>query len=74
MPRAGVGVVTLSENEYGAAERLKQDCWLHAVFNCAGRPELHVVQDPVPLRWKPVVAVEHDEVNGQQLLAVCKMG
>jgi hypothetical protein len=57
--RAGVGQIALSSNEYHAAERLKQDYWLYAVFNCGSTPELHTVQDPVRLGWEPVVTVEH---------------
>lgn len=61
--RAGVGVVALSENEYRTAERLKGDYWLYAVFNCAGTPELHIVQNPVKLGWQPVMAVEHYQIG-----------
>ena len=61
--RAGVGVVALSENEYRTAERLKQDYWLYAVFNCAGTPVLHTVRDPARLGWQPIVTVEHYQVG-----------
>jgi hypothetical protein len=61
--RAGVGVVALSENEYRTAERLKNDYWLYAVFNCTGPPELHTIQDPARLGWQPVVTVEHYQVG-----------
>ena len=61
--RAGVGVVALSENEYRTAERLKNDFWLYAVFNCAGTPELHIVQDPARLGGQPVMAVEHYRIG-----------
>jgi hypothetical protein len=57
--RAGVGVIALSDNEYRTAERLKNDYWLYAVFNCVGTPELHAVQNPARLGWQPVVTVEH---------------
>lgn len=58
--RAGVGEVFLSANEYRAAERLKRDFWLYAVFNCAKTtPELNIVQDPARLGWEAVVKVEH---------------
>jgi hypothetical protein len=57
--RAGVGVVALTENEYRTAERLKNDYWLYAVFQCAGTPELHRIQHPARLGWQPVVTVEH---------------
>lgn len=61
--RAGVGVVALSENEYRTAERLKDDFWLYAVFNCAGTPDLHVVQNPARLGWQAVMAVEHYRIG-----------
>jgi superfamily II DNA or RNA helicase len=66
--RAGVGVVALSENEYRTAQRLKGDYWLYAVFNCAGTPELHAVQDPARLGWQPVVKVEHYHVSAAEIL------
>ena len=57
--RAGVGIVALSDNEYRTAVRLKADYWLYAVFNCGGTPELHAIQNPARLDWKPIVTVEH---------------
>jgi len=42
-------VVALSENEYRTTQRLKGDYWLYTVFNCAGTPELHAIQDPARL-------------------------
>jgi hypothetical protein len=66
--RAGVGVVALSENEYRTAQRLKGDYWLYAVFNCAGVPELHAVQDPVRLGWRPVMTVEHYAIGAAELI------
>lgn len=65
--RAGVGIVALSENEYRTAERLKSDYWLYAVFNCAGTPELHTVQNPARLGWQPVMAVEHYRIGPEAL-------
>ena len=65
--RAGVGVVALSENEYRTAERLKKDYWLYAVFNCAGTPELHIVNDPARLGWQPVMAVEHYRIGPEAI-------
>jgi hypothetical protein len=65
--RAGVGVVALSENEYRTAQRLKGDYWLYTVFNCAGMPELNVLQDPARLGWTPVVTVEHYQITPAEL-------
>jgi len=61
--RAGVGEIFLSANEYRAAERLKSDFWLYAVFNCGSTPELHTIQDPARLDWQPVTKVEHYKVK-----------
>ncbi len=66
--RAGVGEIAVTTNEYRAAERLRSDYWLYALFNCASTPELHAVQDPIRLGWKPVVAVEHYYVGPAILL------
>ncbi len=71
--RAGVGVVALSENEYRTAQRLKGDYWLYAVFNCAGTPELHAIQDPARLGWKPVVTVEHYQLNVVEIRAASRI-
>jgi hypothetical protein len=61
--RAGVGVIALSENEYRTAQRLKGGYWLYTVFNCASQPQLHAVQDTARLGWKPVLAVEHYQLE-----------
>ena len=66
--RGAVGELALSANEYKTAERLKKDYWLYAVFNCASRPEIHVVQDPVRLGWEPIVRVEHYHVGARVIL------
>jgi len=56
-------VVALSENEYRNAQRLKWDYWLYTVFNCVETPELHPIQDPARLGWKPVVTAEHYQLD-----------
>ena len=61
--RAGVGEIFLSANEYRAAERLKGDFWLYAVFNCGTKPELHTIQNPARLDWQPVTKVEQYKVK-----------
>ncbi|MFO0915272.1 MAG: SNF2-related protein [Pirellulales bacterium] len=65
--RAGVGVVALSSNEYQTAVRLKGDYWLYVVFNCAGTPQLHTIQNPAQLGWQPVMSVEHYQVPAAQI-------
>ena len=66
--RAGVGEIFLSANEYRAAERLKGDYWLYAVFNCASTPELHPYQNPAQLDWQPVTKVEHYKIHAKAVL------
>lgn len=66
--RAGVGEIFLSANEYRAAERLKGDYWLYAVFNCASQPELHPYQNPAQLDWQPVTKVEQYKINPKAVL------
>jgi len=64
--RAGVGEVFLSANEFRAAERLKGDFWLYAVFNCGdgpNQPELNMVQHPSRMGWQPVTRVEQYRIG-----------
>ncbi len=70
--RAGVGEVALSANEYKTAERLKDDYWLYVVFNCAAQPEIHPIQNPVRLGWKPIVRIEHYHVAAKKILEVSR--
>jgi superfamily II DNA or RNA helicase len=57
--RRDVGEVALSSNEFKTAQRLGADYWLYVVYNCGTNPEIHTIQDPMRLGWKPVVRVEH---------------
>jgi hypothetical protein len=68
--RAAVGEIAMTTNEYKTAERLKKDYWLYAVFNCATEPEIHPVQDPVRLGWKPLVKVEHFHVGAKKIISL----
>ncbi len=70
--RAAVGEIALSTNEYRTAERLKNDFWLYVVYNCGSKPELHAIQDPARLDWKPLVKVEHYHVGAKAVLDVSK--
>ncbi|MFH1931867.1 MAG: helicase-related protein [Pseudomonadota bacterium] len=65
--RSHIGEIGLTTNEYKTAERLKNDFWLYVVFNCAANPEIHIIQDPARLGWKPVVKVEHFQVGAQKI-------
>ncbi len=66
--RSHVDEVALTTNEYKTAERLKKDYWLYVVFNCATKPEIHVIQDPARMGWKPVVSVAHYHVGATEIL------
>lgn len=66
--RAGVGEIALTANEFKTAERLKNDYWLYAVFNCATAPAVHFVQDPARLGWTPIMTVAHYHVGAEQIL------
>jgi superfamily II DNA or RNA helicase len=66
--RASVGEIALTTNEYKTAERLKKDYWLYVVFNCASTPEIHPIQEPARLGWKPLVKVEHWHVGADAIL------
>ena len=66
--RAGVGEVALSDNEYKTAQRLGRDYWLYVAYNCAEAPDLHVINDPARLGWKPVVRVEHYHLGPKEIL------
>jgi hypothetical protein len=72
--RAGVGVVALSENEYRTAERLKNDYWLYAVFNCAGNPKLHTIHNPARLGWQPIMTVEHYQLRAETIMVASMEG
>ena len=66
--RAGVGEVALSDNEYKTAQRLATDYWLYVVYNCAAKPDLHVVHDPARLGWQPIMRVEHYHLKAKDIL------
>ncbi len=67
--RATVGEIALTTNEYKTADRLKKDYWLYVVFNCVSTPEIHPIQDPVRLDWKPLVKIEHYHVGADKVLS-----
>ncbi|MEA2604971.1 MAG: hypothetical protein QOF89_5963 [Acidobacteriota bacterium] len=66
--RAGVGEVALSANEYRTAQRLGEDYWLYAVFQCGAAPELHDIRDPARLGWQPVIRVEQYQIGAREIL------
>lgn len=68
--RSARGDIALTTNEYRAAERLKDDYWLFAVFDCASdQPCLERVQNPARLGWQPVTKVEHYRLGGPAVSA-----
>jgi hypothetical protein len=66
--RGKVDGVALTTNEYKTAERLKHDYWLYVVFNCTSKLDIHPIQDPVRLGWKPIVKIEHYCVRPEKIL------
>jgi len=66
--RAGIGEVALSANEYKTAQRLQGDYWLYVVYNCKFIPDLHLVNDPARLGWKPIRVIEHYHISADELL------
>jgi len=67
--RAGIGELGLTSNEYHTAERLRDDYWLYAVFNCGSDPTLYRVHDPSRLGWRPVVQVEHYHLDADAVVS-----
>ncbi len=65
--RSSEGPVVLTPNEYRTAERLRADYWLYVIFDCATRPRLIPVQDPVRLGWEPIVKIEHYRIMPEAL-------
>jgi hypothetical protein len=57
--RSGTDPIALTANEYHTAQRLGEDFWLYAVFDCGSMPRLLTVRDPARLGWEAVVKVEH---------------
>jgi len=66
--RSAIGEVALTTNEYKTAERLKKDYWLYVVYDCATKPQIHPIQDPVRLGWEPLVKIEHYHVGAKKIL------
>jgi hypothetical protein len=65
--RAGVGPVVLTPHEYKTAERLRADYWLYVVFDCATQPRLMAIQDPIRLRWQPIMRIEHYQIVADEI-------
>jgi len=65
--RAGTGPIALTRNEYKTAERLHSDYWLYVVFDCATRPRLAPIEDPIRLGWETVVRIEHYQIGPEAI-------
>ena len=70
--RATIGEIAVTSNEYKTAERLHKDYWLYVVYNCASKPKIHTIQDPVRLGWEALVKVEHYHVGAEKILGAEK--
>lgn len=68
--RSAIGELALTANELRTAQRLKQDYWLYAVFNCGSIPAITIVQDPAQLDWQPIVKIEHYQVKPQAIFDI----
>ena len=44
--RAETGAIALTQNEWFKARRFKDDYYLYVVMNAAGKPQLHIIQNP----------------------------
>lgn len=66
--RSAIGEVALTSNEYKTAQRLKKDFYLYVVYNCASKPELHIIKDPALLGWQPIVKVEHYQLKSDVII------
>ncbi|MCZ7603142.1 MAG: helicase-related protein [Melioribacteraceae bacterium] len=44
--RAGLGAVSLTQNEWFKAQRFGEDYYLYIVLNAASKPQLHIVRNP----------------------------
>ena len=44
--RAGLGAVTLTQNEWFKAQQFQSDYFLYVVLNAATKPELYIIQNP----------------------------
>jgi Domain of unknown function (DUF3883) len=66
--RASVGEVALTSNEYRTAERLGDDYWLYVVYNCATKPEVHIVRNTAQLEWAEVMQVAHYRVGAGSIM------
>ncbi|MEX2234021.1 MAG: helicase-related protein [Cyclobacteriaceae bacterium] len=66
--RSAIGEVALTSNEYKTAQRLKKDFYLYVVYNCASKPELHIIKDPAQLGWVPIVKVEHYQLKSDVII------
>jgi superfamily II DNA or RNA helicase len=66
--RAATGEIALTSNEYRTAQRLGDDFWLYAVFECGASPSLNAIQNPARLGWKPIVKIEHYLVGASEII------
>ena len=66
--RAITAEIALTSNEYRTAQRLGDDFWLYAVFDCGSTAKLNAIQNPAKLGWKPIVKVEHYIVGANEII------
>jgi len=62
--RAGVGPVSLTQNEWFKAQRFQDDYYLYVVLNAAAQPELYRIQNPAS------VLLPDEQMEVRYLIAV----
>ncbi len=58
---------TGKSNEHQKEQLMQDDYWLYVVFNCATAPEIYIIRNPTKLGWKPIVTIEHYQVEAQEI-------
>ncbi|MBP6738382.1 MAG: DUF3883 domain-containing protein [Leptospiraceae bacterium] len=66
--RSAIGEIALTANEYRTSQRLQNDYYLYVVYNCATKPEIHIIQNPAKMGWQPVTIIEHYHVKAEEIL------
>lgn len=72
--RAGRGEVALSSHEFITASRLAADYWLYVVYDCGGKPDVLLIQDPSRLDPEPVMSIAHYRFTREQVEGAAQHG
>jgi hypothetical protein len=66
--RAAVGGISLTANEYKAAQSLGDEYWLYVVFNCSSEPRVTAIQNPAKLEWEALSKIDCYCIGAEGLL------